>query len=65
LVVVLVSGGFGVGSIFVGGLPVCRGSIAMVAAASVGLSAGGELVTLSHLLVQLRRSIIRVRAVAR
>jgi hypothetical protein len=65
LVVVFVSGGFGVGSILVSGLPVCRGSIAMVAAASVGLPVGGKFMTFRHLLVQFRPSIIRGGAIAR
>jgi hypothetical protein len=63
--VAFISGGFGVGSILVRNLPVCSGSITMVAAASVGLSVSGKLMTLGHLVVQLRRPIIRVRTIAR
>jgi hypothetical protein len=62
--VVFVSGGFGVGSVLAGGLPVRSSSVAMEVAASVGLSVGGKLMTFRHLLVQFRCPIIRGRAIA-
>jgi hypothetical protein len=58
-------GGLRVPTIVAGGPPVPTGSVAMQVAASGGLSVGGPLMTLSHLLVQLRCSITRSRTIAR
>jgi hypothetical protein len=65
LCVGFLTGGLRVAAIVAGGPPVLGGSVAMQVAATVGLRVGSPLMTLSHLLVQLRCSITRGPTIAR
>lgn len=60
-----ISGGFGFRAIFSSGPPPLNCSVAMQFAATVGFSMSSPLVTFSHLLIPLRRKVIRGRAIAR